>query len=89
VNTNQFVSGRVAIVTGGNKGIGKEIALALAEAGADVAIGARSAATSHSRASFSGTRVLAINVDVRSTESVQHFYEAVVNAFGQVDILIN
>jgi NAD(P)-dependent dehydrogenase (short-subunit alcohol dehydrogenase family) len=88
---NQFLQGRVAMVTGGTKGMGKAMALAFASAGADIAIGSRAAATSPCKAELEalGVRVLAINVDVRSTESVQHFYETVVKTFGKVDILAN
>ena len=91
MNTSQFLQGRVAMVTGGTKGIGKAMALAFASAGADVAIGSRTDATSESQAAFSalGVRVLAINLDVCSTESVRHFYETVVKSFGKVDILAN
>ena len=86
---NQFLKGRVAMVTGGTKGIGKAIALAFASAGADIAIGSRTAATSPCKAKLEalGVRVVAVNVDVRSTDDVQNFYETVVNAFGKVDIL--
>jgi NAD(P)-dependent dehydrogenase (short-subunit alcohol dehydrogenase family) len=89
MNASQFLQGRVAMVTGGAKGIGKAMALAFARAGADVAIGSRTAATQTAAASKLGVKGLAINVDVRSTESVQYFYETVVKTFGKVDILAN
>ncbi len=79
------------MVTGGTAGIGKAIALAFASAGADVAIGSRSAAASPCKAELGaqGVRCLAINLDVRSPDSVQAFYTAVVSDFGQIDILVN
>ena len=89
MSANQFLQGRVAMVTGGTKGIGKAMALAFASAGADIAICSRTATTSPCKAEIEalGVRVLAINADVRSTDDVQNFYETVVNSFGKVDIL--
>ncbi|MEM7537569.1 MAG: SDR family oxidoreductase [Chloroflexota bacterium] len=95
---SQFLQGRVAMVTGGTRGIGKAIALAFVKAGADVVIGSRTATVSENQMGFlvlgakwadMPMKVLAVNVDVRSTESVQHFYKTVIKTFGQVDILVN
>ena len=79
------------MILGGTAGIGKACALALASAGAAVAVGARTASTHSCKAEFEaqGNTVLAINVDIRSTDSVQDFYAAVVNRLGKVDILVN
>lgn len=91
MKSEKFLKDRVAIVTGGTSGIGKAIALALAEAGADVAVGSRSADTTSCKAEIEakGVKALAINLDVSSTDSVQAFYDSVVEAFGKVDILVN
>ncbi|MBD2185569.1 SDR family oxidoreductase [Planktothrix sp. FACHB-1355] len=87
----KFLKERVAIVTGGTSGIGRAIAIAIAEAGADVAVGSRSAATSSCKAEIEakGVKALAVNLDVSSTDSVQAFYDSVVKTFGKVDILVN
>lgn len=87
----KFLQDRTAIVTGGRSGIGKAIALALAERGANVAIGSRSASTSSCQAEISsrGVKGLALDLDVSSTDSVGAFYDATMEAFGKVDILVN
>ena len=91
MSEDKFLTGRVAIITGGASGIGRAMALALAEAGADVAIGSRTASTSPCKDEIEarGVRAVAMNLDVTSTDSVQAFYDAVVKAFGKVDILAN
>jgi NAD(P)-dependent dehydrogenase (short-subunit alcohol dehydrogenase family) len=84
--------GRVAIVTGASKGIGRAVALALADAGADVALAARGvedlerAAAEVRRA---GVRALAVPTDVGVAESVQDLVDATVRELGTVDILVN
>jgi len=91
MSQEKFLQGRAAIVTGGSSGIGKAIASALAEAGANIAIGSRSAATSLCQAQIEarGVKALAMQLNVTSTNSVQAFVDAVITAFGQVDILVN
>lgn len=91
MSQEKFLLGRVAMVTGGASGIGRAMALAFAEAGADVAIGSRTAVTSPCKNEIEarGVRALAMNLDVTSTHSVLAFYEAVVKTFGKVDILAN
>jgi len=85
--------GRIAVVTGGSRGIGRAIALALAEHGADVAIcyreradAARETATALAAA---GVRSLAVQCDVRSEAAVASFFERVAVELGPVDILVN
>ncbi len=91
MSQEKFLQGRAAIVTGGTSGIGKAIAFALVEAGANVAIGSRSASTSpcQSEIEARGVKALAMELNVTSTNSVQAFVDAVITAFGQVDILVN
>jgi NAD(P)-dependent dehydrogenase (short-subunit alcohol dehydrogenase family) len=86
------LDGRVALVTGGARGLGRQHALALAEAGASVAIcdlldeeGARTA-TEIARC---GVGSFFMAVDVTSAEQIQAFVDECVRRFGRIDILVN
>ena len=86
------LAGRRALVTGGNRGIGRAIALALADAGADVAIFARSeesvrAAVAEVEAR--GRKGLALVGDVASEADVARAWEEYVAAFERIDVLVN
>jgi NAD(P)-dependent dehydrogenase (short-subunit alcohol dehydrogenase family) len=87
------LTGKSAIVTGGNRGIGLAIARALAAEGADIALVARdSAALEVARqavAEESGGRVIAVAADTGSEESVRRMAAAVAAEFGGADILVN
>lgn len=86
------LSGRIAIVTGAGQGIGREIALTLARAGADVAIAEQNVATAEETASMIreiGRRSLAVATNVASLASVETMVAAVMAEFGQIDILVN
>jgi NAD(P)-dependent dehydrogenase (short-subunit alcohol dehydrogenase family) len=86
------VKGRVAIVTGGNKGIGKSIALTLAEAGADVTVAARTVKKTEETADEIrrlGQKALAVPADITKKEQVENVVEQTVSEFGRVDILVN
>ncbi len=86
------LEGKTAIVTGGGTGLGRGFALALAEAGADVAVSGRTAATIDAVATEIGSlgrRALAIPVDVRLPEQVDDMVDAVVDAWGRLDIGVN
>jgi len=81
--------GRTAIVTGGSSGIGRATAVALAEAGAHVAVGARRAERVDELAAELGEGHLGLPLDVTDGPSSQAFVEAVVRDFGRIDILVN
>jgi 2-deoxy-D-gluconate 3-dehydrogenase len=86
------LDGKVAVVTGGGRGLGQAAACALAEAGADVALLARSGeelATTARTIEEMGRRVLTLPTDVTQENAVEEAAEAVVETFGRVDILVN
>ena len=87
------LEGKVALVTGGNRGIGKAIARALAGEGAALALAARSAdtleqAAAEIAAEF-GVEVLAVPTDVSCDEQVQALFARVREKYARLDILIN
>jgi NAD(P)-dependent dehydrogenase (short-subunit alcohol dehydrogenase family) len=86
------LTGKTAIVTGGGTGIGRQIAQALAESGADIVVSARNAARCESAAAELeglGVRALALGCDVRDPDSIGSVVTRTVEAFGRVDILVN
>ncbi|MBA2719082.1 MAG: 3-oxoacyl-[acyl-carrier-protein] reductase [Chloroflexi bacterium] len=87
------LSGRIALVTGGSRGIGKAIALRLAGQGADVAFSYRGneAAATATAAEIEalGRRALAVQADVSDADAADGLVKAVIEAFGKVDILVN
>jgi 2-dehydro-3-deoxy-D-gluconate 5-dehydrogenase len=84
------LSGRVALVTGANTGIGQAIALALAAAGADVALAGRSAAEETAgRVSGLGRRVALIDADLSSVAPVEGIVDRTLAQLGGLDILVN
>jgi 2-deoxy-D-gluconate 3-dehydrogenase len=87
------LKGKVAIVTGGNGGIGLGIARGLASVGASIAIAARNAqktakAAESIRADY-GAKVLGLEVDVRRENQVESMAEKTLKAYGQIDVLVN
>jgi 2-dehydro-3-deoxy-D-gluconate 5-dehydrogenase len=86
------LGGKAAIVTGGNGGIGRGIALGLAQAGADVCIAARDAAKSERvkrEIEDLGRRCIAVRCDVDQTPDIEAAIDATRKAFGSVHILVN
>jgi 3-oxoacyl-[acyl-carrier protein] reductase/pteridine reductase len=89
----EALSGKSALVTGGARRIGRGIALALARAGANVAITYRTSATEAAETVGAieslGRRALAVECDVRSEESVRGAVSGVASSFGRLDIVVN
>jgi NAD(P)-dependent dehydrogenase (short-subunit alcohol dehydrogenase family) len=86
------LEGKVALVTGGSKGIGRAIALAFAEHGCDVAIAARGAeALERTRREIEerGRRALAVSVDLSQPRGVEQLQARVLQELGPVDVLVN
>lgn len=87
------MEGKVALVTGASRGIGKAIAMTFADAGADLAIASRKqadldAVADEIRGRF-GRRVLPVAAHVRETQDLRNLFEKVVQEFGRIDILVN
>ena len=83
---------RVALVTGGGRGIGREIALALARDGLDVAVGARTREQVEDVAAAArvlGGRALALELDVTDLEGIRRAVARTETALGPVDVLVN
>ena len=86
------LSGKVALVTGGSKGIGYGMAQALAQFGANIIIVSRNLAEGEKAAQDMrdlGRKALAISCDVTSATAVDTMVEKSVEAFGKIDILVN
>jgi NAD(P)-dependent dehydrogenase (short-subunit alcohol dehydrogenase family) len=86
------LSGKVALVTGAARGLGNAISLALAHAGADVALGLRDVNTQGdlvAQIGALGRRALALQMDVRRLDQVFQAVDDTVRHFGRLDILVN
>ncbi|MFH1647362.1 MAG: glucose 1-dehydrogenase [Chloroflexota bacterium] len=81
---------KVAVITGGARGIGKEIALTFAREGADIVIGDIIPLEATEREIKDlGRRVIAVKTDVAVREDVKNLFDSAINNFKQVDILVN
>ena len=90
--TSFSLTDKVVLVTGAGRGIGKSIALACAEAGADVALGSRTLSEIEQVAEQirqTGQRAEAWSLDVTQVASIQAFVGETLGAFGRVDVLVN
>ncbi len=87
------LSGKVALVTGAGRGIGRAIAVALAQAGVDIAINYRERAAGARQAGAEiaalGRRAIAMQADVSKAAEVDRLVEAVHKHLGRIDILVN
>jgi 2-deoxy-D-gluconate 3-dehydrogenase len=86
------LSGKVAVVTGGNGGIGRGIAIGLAEAGASVAILARNEERNRDTLAAlekTGVRAMALKLDVSQRKALKPVLEAIERKLGSIDILVN
>lgn len=91
MNLNMFsLDGKVAIVTGGNKGLGRGIAVALATAGADIVVVSRSKALETEKEILAlGKKFLYVQADLTQMEPIKDIVSKTVETFGKVDILVN
>jgi NAD(P)-dependent dehydrogenase (short-subunit alcohol dehydrogenase family) len=84
-----FLDGKVAVVTGGNRGIGRGVAEALHREGATVVLTARSQPAAEQAAAELGARAHGVACEVRAYESVQRLFREVERLAGGIDILVN
>ncbi|WAH36132.1 SDR family oxidoreductase [Alicyclobacillus dauci] len=86
------ITGKTAIVTGGGRGLGEQIATGLAEAGANVVLCSRKVTACEevaARLAEIGVKTLAIQCDIANPEDVKHVVEATLERLGRIDILVN
>lgn len=87
------LTGRVAVVTGSSRGIGRAIAIKLANLGAKVVVNYNSSADAASEVvkeiTAAGGKAVAVQADVKETEQAKQLIDAALEEFGQLDILVN
>lgn len=88
-----MLEGKVAVVTGGSRGIGRAVSLALAKKGADVILfyagNQQKAEETQAEIETYGRKSLALQVDVSNSKQVQTAFRQVISAFKKIDILVN
>ena len=84
------LTGKVAMVTGANTGLGKGMAVGLAEAGADiVGVGRSDMGETKEKIEALGRKCLSIHADLKSIKPIQEIFDKTLSEYGHVDILIN
>jgi NAD(P)-dependent dehydrogenase (short-subunit alcohol dehydrogenase family) len=86
------LQGKIALVTGAARGLGRAITLALAEAGADVALGLRDRSADSgllAEVTVRGRRPLPLQMDMTRPDQIRRAIDHTVQAFGRIDILVN
>lgn len=86
------VKGKIALVTGAARGLGRACALALAEAGADIALGLRDEHTDNGlvkEIESMGRKALSLQMDVSKVKEIHVAFEKIKNYYGRLDILVN
>ena len=86
------LAGKVAVVTGASRGLGRAMAVALAEAGADVALAARSKPDLEESAHLveaAGRRALVVPTDVTSYPAVEALMQSAIGELGRLDVVVN
>ncbi len=87
-----YLRGKVAVVTGSGKNLGRVIALAFAEAGADVVVTSRTRSEierTEKEIREKGHKALAITMDVTDFSQIEKAFQEVVSKFGRIDIHVN
>ena len=86
------LTGKVAIITGGGKGIGRDLAMGFANAGANVVVAARTVSEIDGTVGTirdAGGKAIAVPTDVQEVDQVTNLLDKTLESFGQVDILVN